>query len=194
MTCRAGGAKSTSSTTCLDVAVSLGLYIADKNKGKFKDTFLTFSSSPELLHLKGNIVQKVHQMASSNWGMSTDLVKAMDKILSTAVKGGVPQAEMPEMLLIMSDMQFNQCARFDDSAMQMMARKFEAAGYELPKIVFWNLNAHDNVPVKYDASNVALISGFSPQIMVSVLGGDTEKFTPEAIMMKAIGVDRYALA
>jgi hypothetical protein len=50
------------------------------------------------------------------------------------------------------------------------------------------------VPVKYDASNVALISGFSPQIMVSVLGGDTEKFTPEAIMMKAIGVDRYALA
>ena len=194
MTCKAGGAKSTSATTCLDVAVSLGLYIADKNKGKFKDTFLTFSSSPELLHLKGNIVQKCQQMSSSNWGMSTDLVKAMEKILKTAKDGQVPQEEMPEMLLIMSDMQFNQCARFDDSAMQMIARKFEAAGYELPKIVFWNLNAHDNVPVKYDASNVALISGFSPQIMVSVLGGDTEKFTPEAIMMKAIGVDRYALA
>ena len=194
MTCKAGGAKSTSATTCLDVAVSLGLYVADKNKGKFKDTFLTFSSSPELLHLKGNIVQKVNQMASSNWGMNTDLVKAMDKILSTAKNGNVPQEEMPEMLLIMSDMQFDRCARFDDSAMKMMARKFEAAGYELPKIVFWNLNAHDNVPVKYDASNVALISGFSPQIMVSVLGGDTEKFTPEAIMMKAIGIDRYALA
>ena len=194
MTCKAGGAKSNSATTCLDVAVSLGLYIADKNKGKFKDTFLTFSSSPELLHLKGNIVQKCQQMSSSNWGMSTDLVRAMDKILSVAKQGGVPQEEMPEMLLIMSDMQFNQCARFDDSAMKMMARKFEDAGYELPKIVFWNLNAHDNVPVKYDASNVALISGFSPQIMVSVLGGDTEKFTPEAIMMKAIGVDRYALA
>jgi hypothetical protein len=194
MSCRAGGAKSTSATTCMDVAVSLGLYIADKNKGKFKDTFLTFSGSPELLHLKGNIVQKCQQMVRSNWGMNTDLVKAMDKILKTAVQGGVPQEEMPEMLLIMSDMQFDQCARFDDSAMKMMARKFEDAGYELPKIVFWNLNAHDNVPVKYDASNVALISGFSPQIMVSVLGGDTEKFTPEAIMMKAIGVDRYALA
>ncbi len=194
MSCRAGGAKSNSATTCMDVAVSLGLYIADKNKGKFKDTFLTFSSSPELLHLKGNIVQKCQQMVSSNWGMSTDLVKAMEKILSTAKNGNVPQEEMPEMLLIMSDMQFNQCARFDDSAMQMIARKFEAAGYELPKIVFWNLNAADNVPVKYDASNVALISGFSPQIMVSVLGGDTEKFTPEAIMMKAVGIDRYALA
>jgi len=193
MTCPAGGRASQSKTTCLDVAVSLGLYCADKNTGKFKDTFLTFSGSPELLHLKGNIVQKVNQMVSSNWGMNTDLVKAMDKILRVAKDGNVPQEEMPEMLMIMSDMQFDQCARFDDSAMKMIARKYEAAGYELPKIVFWNLNAADNVPAKYDASGVALISGFSPQIMVSVLGGDTEKFTPEAIMMKAIMVDRYNL-
>jgi hypothetical protein len=194
MSCRAGGAGSQSATTCMDVAVSLGLYMADKNKGKFKDTFLTFSGSPELLHLKGNIVQKCQQMTSSNWGMNTDLVKAMAKILDTAVKGGVPQEEMPEMLLIMSDMQFDQCARFDDSAMQMIARKFEAAGYEIPKIVFWNLNAADNVPVKYDTRGVALVSGFSPAIMVAVLGGDTEKFTPESIMMKALMNDRYALA
>jgi len=193
MTCLAGGAKSTSKTSCLDVAVSLGLYCADKNTGKFKDTFLTFSEKPELLHLKGNIVQKVNQMVSSNWGMNTNLVKAMDKILKTAVEGAVPQEEMPEMLLIMSDMQFDSCARFDDSAMKMIARKFSEAGYDLPKIVFWNLNAHDNVPVKYDTSGVALISGFSPQIMVSVLGGDTEKFTPEAIMMKTVMVDRYNL-
>lgn len=193
MTCKAGGRNSKSETTCLDVAVSLGLYCADKNKGKFKDTFLTFSGTPELLHLKGNIVQKVKQMVDSNWGMNTNLVKAMDKILKTAVEGGVPQEEMPEVLLIMSDMQFDQCARFDDSAMQMIARKFEAAGYELPKIVFWNLNAADNVPAKFDASGVALVSGFSPTIMTAVLGGDTEKFTPYAIMMKAIGIERYNL-
>ena len=193
MTCKAGGYNSKSETTCLDVAVSLGLYCADKNKGKFKDTFLTFSGTPELLHLKGNIVQKVKQMVDSNWGMNTNLVKAMDKILKTAVEGQVPQEEMPEVLLIMSDMQFDQCARFDDSAMQMIARKFEAAGYELPKIVFWNLNAADNVPAKFDASGVALVSGFSPTIMTAVLGGDTEKFTPYAIMMKAIGIERYNL-
>jgi hypothetical protein len=193
MTCKAGGPQSKSATTCLDVAVSLGLYVADKNKGKFKDTFLTFSGTPELLHLKGNIVQKVSQMVSSNWGMNTNLVKAMDKILKTAVEGNVPQEEMPELLLIMSDMQFDQCARFDDSAMKMIARKFEAAGYELPKIVFWNLNAADNVPAKYDTSGVALVSGFSPAIMAAVLGGDTEQFTPQAIMMKAIGVPRYDL-
>ena len=190
MTCPAG---KNNSVTCLDVAVSLGLYLADKNVGKFKDTFLTFSGSPELLHLKGNIVQKVQQMTKSNWAMNTDLVRAMDKILRTAKEGGVPQEEMPQMLLILSDMQFDQCARFDDSAMQMIARKFEAAGYTLPKIVFWNLNAHDNVPVKYDTRGVAMVSGFSPAIMKAVLSGDTDQFTPEAIMLKAVMSDRYAV-
>ena len=179
--------------TCLDVAVSLGLYLADKNVGKFKDTFLTFSGSPELLHLKGNIVQKVQQMVKSTWQMNTDLVKAMDKILKTAKDGNVPAEEMPQMLLILSDMQFDQCARFDDSAMQMIARKYEAAGYNMPNIVFWNLNAADNVPVKYDTRGAALVSGFSPAIMKAVLSGDTDQFTPEAIMNKAIMIPRYDL-
>ena len=193
MTCPAGGRNSGSKTTCLDVAVSLGLYMADKNKGKFKDTFLTFSTSPELLHLRGNIVQKVQQMSSSTWQMSTNLHAALDKILSVAKNGNVPQEEMPNMLVILSDMQFNQCIRFDDSAYQMIERKYRDAGYEMPKIVFWNLNASDNVPVKYDKSGVALVSGFSPAIMVSILGGDAEKFTPEAVMMKAIMNPRYDL-
>ena len=194
MTIPAGGRGSNSGTTCMDVAVSLGLYCADKNKGKFKDTFLTFSARPDLVTLKGNIVQKCHQMVTSEWGMNTNLVAAMDKILDVAKNGGVPQEEMPEILLIMSDMQFDQCARFDDSAMQMIERKFESAGYEIPKIVFWNLGESNNVPVKYDTRGVALISGFSPAIMVSVLGGDTEQFTPEAIMMTAIMKERYDLS
>lgn len=188
MSCPAGG---NASVTCMDVAVSLGLYIADKNQGKFKDTFLTFSGEPELLNLKGNVVEKMAQMVASTWGMNTNLVKAMDKVLSVAKAGNVPQEEMPEMLLILSDMQFDGCARFDDSAMQMIARKYEAAGYELPKIVFWNLNSHDNVPVKYDTRGVALVSGFSPAIMKAVLSGDTEQFTPESIMLKAVMIPRY---
>ncbi len=75
----------------------------------------------------------------------------------------------------------------------MIARKFEAAGYSVPQVVFWNLNAHDNVPVKHDATGVALVSGFSPAIMTSVLGGDADKFTPYAMMMKTIGNERYNL-
>jgi hypothetical protein len=75
--------------------------------------------------------------------------------------------------------------------MKMIERKFNEAGYDLPKIVFWNLNAYDNVPVKYDTRGVALVSGFSPAIMKAVLAGDTEQFTPESIMMKTIMVPRY---
>ena len=194
MTCPVGGRTSGSKTSCLDVAVSLGLYLADKNKGKFKDTFLTFSSSPQLLHLKGNIVEKMNQMVRSQWEMSTNLHAAMDKILQTAIKGKVPQEEMPGTLLIMSDMQFNACARHDDSAMEMIARKYETAGYKVPQIVFWNLNAADNVPVKADTSGAALVSGFSPAIVKSVLSTDMDQFTPQGIMLKAVMIDRYALA
>jgi hypothetical protein len=190
MTCAAG--KNTQ-VRCLDVAVSLGLYLADKNKGVFKDTFLTFSSKPELVTLKGNIVQKVEQMSKSNWDMSTDLHAAMSKILDVAVKGNVPASDMPAMLLILSDMQFNQCARFDDTAMQMIERKFADAGYTVPQIVFWNLNSSDNVPVAADKSGAALVSGFSPSIMTSLLAADLDQFTPEGIMLKTVMSDRYKL-
>lgn len=188
---RAGGNQSKSMTTCLDVAVSIGLYLADKNKGAFKDTFLTFSGHPELLHLKGNIVQKIEQMSRSAWDMNTDLHKAIAKILEVAVKGNVPAEEMPKVLLILSDMQFDSCARFDDSALQMIKRKYEAAGYNVPQIVFWNINSHDNVPVKFNTKGVALVSGFSPAIVKNVLSADLEQFTPEEIMRKTIMVDRY---
>lgn len=190
MTCSAGG---TGKTSCLDVAVSLGLYLADKNTGAFKDTFLTFSGNPELLNLKGNVVQKMNQMVKSKWEMNTDLVRAIAKILKVAVDGNVAQADMPKMLLIMSDMQFDACARFDDSAMQTIARQYEAAGYEVPKIVFWNINARDNAPVKYDTRGVAMVSGFSPSIVKSVLDADLDNFTPEGIMLKTVMQDRYAV-
>lgn len=190
MTCSAG--KNTS-VSCMDVAISLGLYLAEKNQGKFKDTFLTFSSTPELLHLKGNIVEKCVQMAKSDWGMSTDLHAAFEKILDVAVKGSVPQAEMPEMLLILSDMQFNQCVTHNDSAMEMIERKYAAAGYTVPQVVFWNLNASDNVPVKADKSGAALVSGFSPSIVKAILAADMSEFTPMGIMLKTIMNDRYKL-
>ena len=188
MTCSAGG---NSAVRCLDVAVSLGLYLADKNKGAFKDTFLTFSSKPQLVTLKGNIVEKVDQMSRSNWEMSTNLHAAMDKILSVAVKGNVPASDMPAMLLILSDMQFNQCTTHDDSAMEMIGRKFEAAGYSMPQVVFWNLNSSGNVPVKADKSGAALVSGFSPSIMTALLSADLDQFTPEGIMLKTVMNSRY---
>jgi len=191
MTSPAGGYNSKSGTTCLDVSVSLGLYLADKNKGKFKDTFLTFSSHPQLVHLKGDILDKCQQMSTSKWEMNTNLHAAIEKILQVAVEGNVPQEEMPSTLLILSDMQFDQCTRYDDSAMQMIARKYADAGYSMPNIVFWNLNAHDNVPAKFNDNGVALVSGFSPAIVKGVLAADLDNFTPEAIMLKTIMSERY---
>ena len=76
------------------------------------------------------------------------------------------------MLLIMSDMQFNCCTGYDDRAIQMIRRKYNDADYEMPNVVFWNLNAADNVPCRFDEKGVALVSGFSPAIMKSVLAAD----------------------
>lgn len=188
MCCLVGGNKN---LQCMDVAVSLGLYCADKNRGAFKDVFLTFSSKPTLEVLKGNILQKYSQMIRSEWGMSTNLHSAFDSVLNVAVSQNVPQNEMPEYILILSDMQFNCCTHYDDSAIEMIERKYKSAGYEVPKVVFWNLNASSNMPVSFDKNGTALVSGFSPSVMKAILAG--KEFTPEAIMRAAVDIERYSV-
>ncbi len=189
MQCSAGGSKT---ITCLDVALSLGLYCSDKNTGPFKDLFLTFSSQPQLVPLRGTLSEKMHQMQRSSWAMSTNLNAAFDEILRVAVGNRVEASQMPKILLILSDMQFNSCVdNPNNTAMGMITDKYQRAGYELPKVVFWNLNSHDNVPVKFNEQGTALVSGFSPSIMRAVLAADMDDFTPEAIMMKTIMSDRY---
>lgn len=176
--------------TAMEIAVSLGLYCADKNTGPFKDTFLTFSGNPNLVTLKGNIVQKVNQMVKSSWGYNTDLKAAFKEILSVAVKNDVPQEDMPTVLLILSDMQFDAVDN-GKSANQMIKKEYKKAGYELPKVVYWNIQSYDNTPVKFDKNGTALVSGFSPAIMKSVLANDLEQFTPENVMLKTIMSERY---
>lgn len=181
----------------IDIAVSLGLYCADKNMGVFKDLFLTFSSKPTLEHVKGTLSQKISQMSTADWQMSTNLHAAFDEILKVAVKGKVAQKDMPDMLLILSDMQFDACTRYDDTAMQMIKRKYKDAGYDVPKIVFWNLSMqgkeNGNTPVKFDKNNTAHVSGFSPSIMKSVLANDLEDYTPYNVMLKTLMNSRYDL-
>jgi hypothetical protein len=180
----------------IDIAVSLGLYCASKNTGDFKDLFLTFSGKPKMEHLKGTLSQKMTQMTKAHWEMNTNLHAAFDEILKIAVKGNVSQEDMPDMLLILSDMQFDACTRYDDSAMQMIKRKYKEAGYDVPKIVFWNLSMYGkengNTPVKFDKNGTAHVSGFSPSIMKHVLANDLEEFTPYNVMLKTLMSDRYA--
>ena len=177
-------------TSALDVAVSLGLYCADKNTGPFNGCFLTFSERPELLYLQGSIVEKTRQMVKAHWEMNTNIALAFDKILETAVAGKVSQTEMPEILLILSDMQFDECVN-GYSAFEALERKYQEAGYQMPKVVFWNLAAKDNAPVRFDQHGTAMVSGFSPQLLKSILAA--ENFTPEGIMLRAVMVPRYDL-
>lgn len=177
----------------IDVAISLGLYLSEKNTSDFKDMFLTFSARPKLEILKGTLSQRVAQLEKAHWDMNTNLHTAFDEILKIAVKGRVPAADMPEMLLILSDMQFDACTRFDDSAQEMIKRKYQAAGYSVPKIVFWNLNSsYGNTPVRFDDRGVCHVSGFSPTIMKSVLSvKELEDFTPYNVMLKTLTDSRY---
>jgi hypothetical protein len=97
---------------------------------------------------------------------------------------------MPNTLLIISDMQFDHCARYDDSAMSSIERQYAEAGYDRPNIVFWNVNAGPGVPVDFKKKGAALVSGFSPAIMRSILNAGDE-FTPIALVKKAVERERY---
>jgi hypothetical protein len=178
--------------TCMEVAVALGLYIADKQQGAYNGMFLTFSQTPELIQLKGNLVVKMSQMMRSKWGMSTNVESAFKLILDLAVKNSVPREDMPKYLLILSDMQFNRCVENpSDSAIGMIRRMYETAGYEMPKIVFWNLNAmYGNKPGMTFDKDVAMVSGFSPAIMKSIL--KAEKFDPISVVLDVINGERYS--
>lgn len=198
MSTPAGGSKS---VTCMDVAISLGLYISERNEGPFKDAFITFSSNPQLQVLSGSLKDRYAQMASSDWGMSTNLEATFKLILDQATKHKLSQDEMPNKILILSDMEFNAATggggwrneggKWNPTAQQMIEKMYADAGYKMPQIVYWNIQSRNGgVPVAFDKQGTALVSGFSPAIMTSLLGGDIE--SPQQIMDKTILSERYA--
>jgi hypothetical protein len=182
-----------SSVSCLDVSVSLSLYISERNEGPFKDYFITFSESPELQKLKGNLIERYNQISNSEWGMSTNLESVFDLILNQAIKHDVPENEMPGKILILSDMEFNSAidsSSRDLSAIELIRIKYEEAGYKTPNIIFWNLQSRGkNLPVRFDENGTALISGFSPSILKSILA--CKDINPISIMRETIDSERY---
>jgi hypothetical protein len=176
--------------TCLLVAISLGLYISERNEGPFKDYFITFSEMPQLQKVNGSLIDRYNQMRYSNWGYNTDLVKTFELILNQSIINNVSQDQMPKKILILSDMEFDEADKRNDTAFDMIKRKYSESGYELPKIIFWNLRSRqDNFPVRFDQNGTALISGFSPSILKPLLGG--EEISPLSIMNKTINSERY---
>lgn len=183
--------------SCLDVSVSLGLYISERNVGAFKDAFITFSASPKLQILNGNLRDRWHQLEKSDWGYNTDLVKVFDLILDQATKHSVPESEMPTKVLILSDMEFDSATdacqvsnKWDSSAQGIIEQKYANAGYKVPAVVYWNIQSRGiNIPVAFDKTGTALISGFSPSILKSVVKGEIT--SPQGIMDETIFSPRY---
>ena len=187
MTCSAGGSTKVS---CMDVALALGLYCAEKNTGEFKDLFVTFTDDSHVESVKGDIFQKIQQVLRNGVGYSTDITSAFESILRVAKKSKVPQENMPEYLVIFSDMQFNE-SWTGRSCFGTMKKLYKDSGYNIPKVIFWNLNASGNVPVKFSKDGAALVSGFSPSLMKAILSCDEDSFTPEGIMLKDLMNSRY---
>lgn len=180
----------------LDVAASLGLYCSEKNSGPFKDMFMTFSTSPRLRHLTGSVEARLNSLMRGMICGGTDIEAAFRLVLKTGLQNRVPDSDMPRILLILSDMEFNSCTRNPSAtAFEDLKRQYAAAGYTMPKVVFWNLNSRaGNVPVESGTNGTALVSGFSPSILRGVLSSDMDSFTPKAVMLSTVGIDRYDIS
>ena len=189
MCCPAGG---NDNLSCMDVAISLGMYISERNEGNFKDAFITFSNTPQLQYLTGGLTERILQLRRADWGMSTDLEAVFSLILEQAKLNDIPQDKMPTKIMILSDMQFNQATRSDLGSQSMIESMYEIAGYKKPDIIYWNLNASgSNFPVEFNENGTALVSGFSPSILKPLLAG--KNMTPESIMMDTVNDERYSV-
>lgn len=181
------------SVTAMDVSIALGLYTAERLTGPYKDLVLTFSGSPTFHKVTGNTLsERYRNLSRAHWEMNTDLQKAVQLILTTANQNKVSKSDMPETLVVISDMEFDACTG-GKTNFGAIKKSYENAGYKMPQIVFWNVNGRaGNNPVKYNADGACMVSGFSPAILQTVLTG--EDFDPMKIMFDTVGKSRYDVA
>ena len=191
------------SVSAMDIAISLGLYISERQNSALKNLFMTFDTKPEIMTIpNGSLSEKVRFIHQAPWGGSTDLQAAFDLLLNTAVRHKVAAEDMPEYLFIVSDMEFNEATgktrsywnrnTVADTNYSEIERKYRQAGYKRPNIIFWNVNSRsNNIQVTADEHGTAMISGFSPSILRPLL--NAEEISPRLIMEQAVMVDRYAV-
>ena len=171
------------------VSVSLALYFAERNNGPYKDCWINFSTTPSFQKFVGNnIREKYNNMDKRNWAMSTDLQAAFELILNTAKTNRIPQKDMPSVLYIVSDMEFNDAG--GKTNYDAIREKYVRAGYKLPRIVWWNVNArNEQFPIRSDATGTAMVSGASPSILKSLLAA--KSFDPMSIVYETVNKPRY---
>lgn len=174
------------------VAISLAIYFAERNVGPFKNVWMNFSDTPSFQKFVGNtLAEKFANMDRHNWGGTTNLQSAFDMILATAKKNKIKQSDMPSVLYIVSDMEFDSACRSNSKTnFEVMKEKFANAGYELPRVVWWNVaSRNDNFPIRADERGAALVSGCSPSILKSLLAA--KAFDPMSIVYETVNSPRY---
>ncbi len=174
------------------VALSLGIYFAERNTGAFHNHFITFSEDPQLVEIKGgDILDRLLYCHDFNEVANTNIQKVFELILNAAVKNHVPQKDLPSTVYIISDMEFDWCTR--DASLtnfEYAGRLFARHGYKLPRLVFWNVQSrHEQQPVTVNDRGVALVSGCSPRVFSMVMEGQLD---PWSFMLSVVDTERYA--
>lgn len=189
MTVNIGGG---TNMTALEVSTALAIYFSERCVGEFKDNFITFSANPKMISLSGckNLHDKLERTYREDDCSNTDIYKVFKLILNSAVRSHMNQSEMPKQILILSDMEFD--ARSHNCSQRLfttIAQEYQAAGYQLPRLVFWNLNSRTGtIPVTENELGVALISGFSTNLMKMVI---SEKTDPYESLLEVLNSERY---
>ena len=174
------------------VAMSLGMYFAQRNRGAFRNHFITFSTRPRLIEIKGrDLVEQAQYCRSFSEVADTNIQAVFELILNAALADRIPQSEMPETVYIISDMEFNRCTVNSSLSNFEYAKKLYADhGYRLPQIVFWNVQSRSTQqPVDMNEQGVTLVSGYTPRLFNMVLSGRT---SPYQAMMDTLSNERYA--
>ena len=177
----------------MSISIALGILISGSiDHDAFKNFIVTFHESPTFYKVMGETLkEKVESISKAPWGGTTDFFKVFQIILDRATENKLTEKDMPERIVVISDMQFDMADR-SKTNFQKVDELYKKHGYKRPQIVFWNVNGRVNeVTVKAHVADTALISGYSPDILKAVLSG--EVMTPKDIMIKALNDSRYDL-
>lgn len=179
------------SGTPMEVSIALGLLVSSLALDEYKDLVLTFELQPQFHHVVGaNLFGRVKNLSAAPWGGNTDFAAAFRAVLALAKKNSLSADQMPDRLIVVSDMQFDQADRNFETNHQVLKREFQAAGYAVPHLVFWNVNGSvKDVPVFSGEAKVSLVSGFSTAILKAVLSG--LELNPLDTVLTAILEPRY---
>lgn len=177
----------------MSVSVALAILFAQSSTGEFHNMFMTFSGKPELIELSDSLslADNVKSVLESDWGYNTNIDNAFASILDTAVRSHSKQEELPERLVIVSDMQFDESGAAGSVHINRWKSLFEEQGYNLPVVVYWNVSTSNGVPATSGEENVALVSGFTPATLDAVL--TAKDVTPRAVMLEALNNPVYNL-